>query len=163
MTEQQALREQYVERMGLLWEGEGLPRIAGRVFGFLTLQAEPCTLDDLATALGVSKGSVSTDARRLESLGLIRRVSLPGDRRDYYAVVPDVPARMLAMKIEQFERFERALDPLLERVELPHSVQSRITESRRGHCRVVATLRGLLAELTHDSSTPSPAATLPSR
>lgn len=28
---------QYVERMGLIWEARGLPRIAGRILGYLAL------------------------------------------------------------------------------------------------------------------------------
>ncbi|MBA2573067.1 MAG: hypothetical protein H0V06_08480, partial [Gemmatimonadetes bacterium] len=52
--------EQFVERMGLFFEDDGHPRIAGRMFGFMLLSPEPCSLDDLAEQLQVSKASVST-------------------------------------------------------------------------------------------------------
>jgi DNA-binding transcriptional ArsR family regulator len=77
---------QFVERMGVLTEEDGLPRIAGRIFAYLLVTPEACSLDDIATALGVSRASVSTDARRLAQMGLLERHSRPGDRRDYYGI-----------------------------------------------------------------------------
>ena len=95
---------QYVERMGLLWEAQGLPRIAGRMLGYLALQPAPATLDDLAGALGVSKASVSVDARRLEALSLVQRVGRPGDRRDYYVIGENILAHALELKLQSMRR-----------------------------------------------------------
>jgi DNA-binding transcriptional regulator GbsR (MarR family) len=163
MTERTPWVGEFVERMGLLWESEGLPRIAGRIFGFLTVQDAPCSLDDLAAALEVSKASVSTDARRLESLGLLQRVSLPADRRDYYSIASDAPVRVLTIKIQQLERFESALEMLSDRTELPPVVDARVRQFGRTHHRIVSTLRGLLAEVSHAALSQSPAATSTTR
>lgn len=164
MTEQpSAAVSRFVETMGQLWESEGLPRIAGRVFGFLTVQGEPCSLDDLAAALGVSKASVSTDARRLESLGLLQRTHRPADRRDYYAIAPDAPARVLAIKLEQLQRFDSALNDLRGIDELAPAVHARIAQFGRNHHRFVTTLRGLLAEIRCDAISSSQAATSTTR
>ncbi len=100
----------FIEQMGMLGEDEGLPRIAGRIFGFLLLQADPWSLDDLAEALDVSKASVSTDARRLEGLGYIERTALRGDRRDYYAISPDVFASSLRLRLERIRRFHELIE-----------------------------------------------------
>lgn len=86
---------EFVERMGLLLEGEGLPRIAGRVFGFLLVHPEAFSLDELAERLHVSKASISTNARQLEQHGILERSSEPGDRRDYYRIAPDAWEGML--------------------------------------------------------------------
>jgi len=100
----------FVERMGLYTEAEGLPRIAGRIFGFLLVQPAACSLDDLAGALGVSKASISTDTRRLEQLGLLERTSRPGDRRDYYIISRDVLPRSLDVRLERMRRFQELID-----------------------------------------------------
>ncbi len=71
--------EQYVERMGFLWESEGLPRIAGRILGYLLLTPEARTTDDMALALGGSRASVNTDVRRLEGLGIPQGNTGPGE------------------------------------------------------------------------------------
>jgi DNA-binding MarR family transcriptional regulator len=85
----------FVDRLGFHAEADGLPRIAGRLFGTLLLSAEPRCLDDLAAELGVSKASVSTDCRRLHERGIVERVARPGDRRDFYQLAPDFFAQIV--------------------------------------------------------------------
>lgn len=62
----------------------GLGRIVGQVLVFLYLQPEACSLDDIERDLGLSKAAVSIAARQLESLGLVKRVWVKGDRRSFY-------------------------------------------------------------------------------
>jgi biotin operon repressor len=83
----------FVERMGLEAERDGLPRIAGRILGFLITADAPASLDQIADALQVSRASVSTNCRLLEQIGAAERVSLPGDRKDYYELAPGFPER----------------------------------------------------------------------
>jgi DNA-binding transcriptional regulator GbsR (MarR family) len=146
--------ERFVERMGLLWEADGLPRIAGRMFGFLLLQSEPCSLDDMAEALGVSKASVSTDARRLEQLGFIERASRPGDRRDYYAVGPDMLTRVLSVRVKRIEQLEAAFDDVAGAARHPE-VRARLEEMQDAHRDLVAAITQLLQKL--DRTRPSAA------
>lgn len=87
--------QQFVERMGLICEKEGMARSAGRIFALLLLGDRPYSLDELADELQVSKASASTNARMLESLGFIERTSSLGDRRDFYQVEHDPWERML--------------------------------------------------------------------
>ena len=68
--------------MGLALEADGLPRIAGRIFGLLLISEDALSLDKLASELRVSKASVSTNARMLEHRGVLEQVSRPADRRD---------------------------------------------------------------------------------
>lgn len=111
----------FVERLGLQVEGEGFPRIAGRMIGYLLLQDEPSSLDELAEKLQVSKASVSTNARALEDMGFVERRSVPGDRRDYYMIV-DEPwgvllervRRQLSSRVEILEEAVETLPPGME-------------------------------------------------
>lgn len=91
--------EEFIETMGRHFEEDGQPRIAGRLFGLLMVSEEPCSLDDLAEVLKVSKGSVSSNARLLEQWGLAERVTHPGDRRDYYQLAEDRHKRLLERQI----------------------------------------------------------------
>jgi DNA-binding transcriptional ArsR family regulator len=145
----------FVESMGLFWESEGLPRIAGRLFGFLIVQSEPCSLDDLAAALGVSKASISTDSRRLEQLGLITRVGKPGDRRDYYVVDPNAPITSLELRLRGLRRAERSLD-LLDLSSLPPVVQQRIQRFEHAHDRIVRALEDVLEQIRSEKFPPAP-------
>jgi DNA-binding transcriptional regulator GbsR (MarR family) len=99
----------FIERMGLALESDGLPRIAGRIFGLLLVSEDACSLDDLARELRVSKGSVSTNARMLDQRGVLERISRPGDRRDYYRVPPDLFSHTMAQRVARWQRFHEAI------------------------------------------------------
>ena len=61
----------FVEQIAVILETDGLPRVAGRIFGRLLVSAEPKSLDELAEHLGVSKASISINARLLEEKGVV--------------------------------------------------------------------------------------------
>ena len=145
----QEAQRRFIEQMGLAWEQEGVPRIAGRIFGFLLLQLEPCSLDEMAEALGVSKASISTDARCLERLHLVERVSLPADRRDYYAVSPDAPARTLAMRVERLRRIRATVGDLSTAATAgtAPAVRARFQALTAAHDLTVASLEQLIERL----------------
>ena len=92
---------QLVERFGLQFEEDGLPRIAGRMLGLLMVSAEPRSQEELAESLQASKTSVNTNARLLERMGAVERTTRPGDRRDYYRIVENFHVRMLESRLEQ--------------------------------------------------------------
>lgn len=81
---------QFVESMGMLMERYGIARIGGRIMGLFMLDEDPLSLDDVARLLGVSRASVSTNLRMSEMTGMAKRVSRPGDRRDYYVGTEDM-------------------------------------------------------------------------
>lgn len=81
-----AAEERFIEAMGLAHEEDRLPRIAGRLVGLLILSPDPVRFDHLAERLRVSRASISTNTRLLENMGVIQRVTRPGDRRDYFQI-----------------------------------------------------------------------------
>jgi DNA-binding transcriptional regulator GbsR (MarR family) len=99
----------FVERMGLVLESDGLPRIAGRIFALLLVSPDARSLDALAGELRVSKGSVSTNARMLEQRGLLERVCRPADRRDYYSVPADLFVHTMDQRLARWQRFHEAV------------------------------------------------------
>jgi DNA-binding transcriptional regulator GbsR (MarR family) len=99
----------FTDRMGLLFEAEGQPRTAGRIFGYLLLSDDPRSLDQLAGALSVSKASVSTNARRLAETGVLERVCRPADRHDYYRVATDLFCRSMAERLKRWQRLTEAV------------------------------------------------------
>ena len=81
---------QFVENMGMIMERYGIARIGGRIMGLFMVNDDPLSLDEIAQLLNVSRASVSTNLRISEMSGMAARVSLPGDRRDYYAGTKDM-------------------------------------------------------------------------
>lgn len=98
---------QFVEKMGLLFEGQGVSRSASRIAGWLLVAKEPQALDDLAEALQISKASASINTRLLERYGMIEKVSKTGDRRVYYRIGEDVWITMLEYGLAKMHAFTR--------------------------------------------------------
>lgn len=139
-------QERFVEHFGLLWEGQGLSRVAGRIVGFLTLQDAPRSLDEIATALNVSKGSVSADARLLQARGLLERTPAPaGDRRDYYVVAPDLPAAVLEERRRELHGLASALEAAVALPDTPKAVSSRLNHFCEIYRAVARQLEQLIA------------------
>lgn len=105
--EQTARTERFVEEVGVFFERLGTTRMAGRVFGRLLISAPPHqAMDELAEALHASKGSISTSTRYLIQLGMIERIGMPGERRDYFRMKPNIWANMLRQRVEILTHFE---------------------------------------------------------
>src|SRR5437773_2642922 len=98
----------FVEKLAVLLETDGMPRVAGRLFGLLLVSAEPRSLDELAKQLGLSKASISINARLLEEKGLVERVGRQADRRDYYRIAEDILERTLEQRSAKIRRFQQA-------------------------------------------------------
>ena len=74
----------FVEQLGLIAQADGLPRIAGRILGLMVIHGGPFSFSELSTKLQVSRGSISTNTRLLENLGVIERMTRVGERQDYF-------------------------------------------------------------------------------
>lgn len=75
----------FVEQVGRFWESWGQPRTAGRMLGWLMICDPPeQSSAELLEALGASVGSVSTTTRQLVQIGMVDRVTFPGNRASYF-------------------------------------------------------------------------------
>lgn len=81
--------EEFVEQLGLIAQADGLPRIAGRILGYMVIHGGPFSFSELSLELKVSRGSISTNTRLLENLGVIERTTRPGERQDYFKLHTD--------------------------------------------------------------------------
>jgi DNA-binding transcriptional regulator GbsR (MarR family) len=104
MTDQQ----RFIEEFGLFVEGIGLPRMAGRILAWLLICDPPeQTMQELTTALQASKSSISTMTRLLIQFRMVERISLPGERRDYYRTPPDFWERWLEDSVNKIAEFRK--------------------------------------------------------
>ncbi|GAA2852700.1 hypothetical protein GCM10010517_10440 [Streptosporangium fragile] len=99
MAEMSPKESEFVDRMGLVIERLGGPRTMGRIYGWLMICDPPHqSLTELATALGVSKASISTVARQLQEAGMIERFPAP-NRQHRYRITPGGWARVLRVQL----------------------------------------------------------------
>ncbi len=133
-----AAKERFIEGMGLALEEDRLPRIAGRLVGLLILSPQPLRFDRLAERLRVSRGSISTNTRLLENMGVIERVTRPGDRRDYFQI-NEQPG--LLQRVADRFRDRQAMAEEMKQALLPSGADGSVVAGRLdGFIRFYATL-----------------------
>lgn len=66
-----------------------LSQLQGRIFALLYLEPRPLSLDEIAAELQQSKSNISTTIRGLVEWHLVRRVAVPGSRKDHYEAATD--------------------------------------------------------------------------
>jgi DNA-binding transcriptional regulator GbsR (MarR family) len=66
-----------------------LTQLQGQIFGFLYLSPAPVSLDELTDELQQSKSNVSVSVRGLVDWQLVRRLRVPGSRKDHYEAATD--------------------------------------------------------------------------
>ena len=106
----------FIEEVGVVFEQTGLPRMAGRLFGWLLIADPPHQSPaELAEVLQASKGSISTTVRLLTQSGFIERHVIPGSRHDHFRLPADAMQKVinhgLVQEIKMFRSLsERGLD-----------------------------------------------------
>lgn len=85
---------------------DGVPLIAGRVLGWLIICDPPeQSAGQIATAIGASRASLTTNLRLLGSLGFVRQTTRPGDRTVYYRVDDDAWETVVQRQIASLASF----------------------------------------------------------
>lgn len=101
-----------IEDMGIAFEDLGLPRMAGRILGWLLICDPPYqSAAELSAGVEGSKGSISSMTRLLGQVGFVERMGLPGSRITYYRIKPGCWLEVLKNRIV----FVTAMRDLAER------------------------------------------------
>ena len=89
----------------------GLQKSVGEIYGLLFVSSRALAMDDIVRRLGISLGAASQGLKVLRSVGAVKSVYMPGDRRDHY--VADLELSKFAsafIKEELKPRLDRALE-----------------------------------------------------
>jgi len=89
-AELKSAKGRFVESWGQMGGAWGINKTMARMHALLMIADKPLTMDDVMAELAVSRGNASMNLRALVDWGLIRRVSLPRDRKEYFASEKDV-------------------------------------------------------------------------
>ena len=101
---------QFIEELGLLTEKSGGAKTLGRIFAYLLLADKPKTLDEIAAELLFSKATASLTIRQGLMIRFFEKVSIPGERKDYYRVNAQSWINTMSEKINALSEWERLID-----------------------------------------------------
>lgn len=145
--------QEFVERLGLLTEADGLPRIAGRIMGYLMLSPTARLATEIAADLKISHGSVSTNTRLLERLSVIERTTIPGERASYYRMTNDPYGSILAGHLERSRRMSSMVSDARKRIGADNETgRARLAEMARFYRIAVRMTEDLLVEWEKDQA-----------
>ncbi|MBM3154181.1 MAG: MarR family transcriptional regulator [Chloroflexi bacterium] len=84
-VQREAEYKRLIEDFGIVFDEMGLPRMAGRILGWLLVCDPPHqSAAQLREMVGGSKGAISTMTWLLIHSGLVERLGMPGSRATYY-------------------------------------------------------------------------------
>jgi DNA-binding transcriptional regulator GbsR (MarR family) len=111
MTELSDIKEKFIlhwGEQGSLW---GINRTMAQVHALLFISSEPLCANQIMEELQISRGNVSMALRELMAWGIVNRVHIKGERREFYTTEKDV---WTLFRIIARERKKREVDPTIE-------------------------------------------------
>ncbi|MEP7109214.1 MAG: MarR family transcriptional regulator [Ferruginibacter sp.] len=104
-------KKQFISNWGAFGTQWGINRTMAQIHALLMISADPLTQEDVMAQLDISRGNVNMNIRELISWGLLDRVILPGERKEYFTAEKDT-WKVATLIIR--ERKKRELDPMLK-------------------------------------------------
>ncbi len=104
-------KQQFISSWGAFGSHWGINRTMAQIHALLMISPDPITQDDIMEELTISRGNVNMNIRDLISWGLVDRVILSGERKEYFTAEKDI--WKVATQIIK-ERKKRELDPMLK-------------------------------------------------
>ena len=132
-------RRHIVQTWGQLSAQWGINRTMGQIHALLMVAPDPMTADQIIEELAISRGNVSMNLRNLLEWGVVYKVHVAGDRKEYFSSEKD--AWKLALQIAR-ERKRRELDPVIQSL---HSFQQ--IDSDVGYEKEVAELNKMTTQI----------------
>lgn len=104
-------RQQFISSWGAFGTHWGINRTMAQIHALLLISPDPLTQDDMMEELNISRGNVNMNIRELINWGLVERVLLPGERKEYFTAEKDI---WKVVKQIVKERKKRELEPMLQ-------------------------------------------------
>ena len=104
-------KQQFINSWGILGSQWGINRTMAQVHSLLLVSSKPLSTDDIMEQLNISRGNSNMNVRDLMEWGLVDKVIVPGDRKEYFTAEKDI--WKVATRI-MYQRKKRELDPMMK-------------------------------------------------
>ena len=88
------IKKRLVEVSGHTTQDLGLGRMVGQVAAYIYFSSEAVSLDEMEGKLNLSKATVSIATRQLERLGVLKRIWIKGDRKNYFKIAENLASAL---------------------------------------------------------------------
>ena len=104
-------KQQFISSWGAFGTHWGINRTMAQIHALLLISPDPVTQDDIMEGLNISRGNTNMNIRELINWGLVDRVILPGERKEFFIAEKDI-WKVVRQIVK--ERKKRELDPMLK-------------------------------------------------
>ncbi len=103
-------RQQFISSWGAFGTHWGINRTMAQIHALLLVSPDPLTQDDMMEELNISRGNTNMNIRELINWGLVERVIVAGERKEYFSAEKDI-WKVVRQIVK--ERKKRELEPML--------------------------------------------------
>ncbi len=100
----------FIDKLGFYYESYGIPKIGGRILGYILLLDGPATAENISSVLEISRASVSTNLRLLINYGFIEKTMVQRGKTDFYVMAKSAWENALVTRMNGFRTLMDILD-----------------------------------------------------
>ena len=104
-------KQQFISSWGAFGTHWGINRTMAQIHALLLVSPDAMTQDDIMKELDISRGNTNMNIRELINWGLVERILLPGERKEYFSAEKNI---WKVVKQIVKERKKRELEPMLQ-------------------------------------------------
>ena len=127
--------------LGTLW---GINKAMAQIQALLFISPKALSMEDIMEALKISRGNTSMNLRQLIDWGIVTKVLISGERREFFTTEKDV--QELARTIAK-ERSRREIKPVIKVLEEVSSINDDGTEKTKELIKQTKALKELTQDL----------------
>jgi DNA-binding transcriptional regulator GbsR (MarR family) len=131
-------KEELIQAWGNLGYSWGLNKTMAQIHALLMISPKPLSTEDIMEELNISRGNANMNIRALLDWHIIYRLSVPGERKEYFKSEKDIWA--LARQVAK-ERRKRELEPILKVLRSVNEVPSDQYDETKEFKKVVKDLK----------------------
>ncbi len=113
-------KQQFISNWGAFGTHWGINRTMAQIHALLLISPDPLTQDDIMEELNISRGNTNMNIRELINWGLVDRVLITGERKEFFSAEKDI---WKVVKQIVKERKKRELEPMLQLLDKLEAVE----------------------------------------
>ena len=144
------ITEKFIETIGTLGESIGLNRTVCQIYALLFITPEPLSPADIGRTLGVSKGNISINLKKLEEWNAVKKVWRKGYSRSFYTANGDIEDIIFEKLKTGLKKRNVILESMLSEIKKKIKTSGRTEDKKlmRYYSSRISKIEGLLKEIT---------------
>ncbi|MBC3847590.1 ArsR family transcriptional regulator [Winogradskyella echinorum] len=137
-------KEKFISTWGSLGSLWGINKAMAQIQALLFISTKPLSMEDIMEDLKISRGNTSMNLRQLMDWGIVTKVLVSGERKEFFTTEKDV--QELA-KIVAKERSRREIKPVIKVLEEVSTIKDDGTEKTKELIKQTKALKAITNDL----------------